>query len=157
MIPLTPSRLCVAGALGAALGLLACATPVTEGDVEARLQRAARSVPGLEHGYLLVPIHADSKMAAWTLIAEARGEGATEAGRRLSYDLRREARRGRGVVVGGVFPELTRAVVLDALDELADEPLDGLTLVYVGDPIHADELRAAARAHHAAFQQRPLP
>ena len=157
MIPLTSFRLRTGGAWAAALLALSCATPVTVTDVEGRLHRAARSVPGLERGYLLVPIHADSKMAAWTLVAEARGEGATLAGRRLSYDLRREARRGRGVVVGGVYPELTRAVLLDALGELTDESLDGLTLVYVGDPALADELRVAAGAHRAAFQHRDLP
>lgn len=155
MIPLTSSRR--GGLLAAALLALSCATPLTVNDVEGRLQRAARSVPGLEQGYLLVPIHADSKMAAWTLVAESRGEGATLASRRLGYDLRREARRGRGVVVGGVYPELTRAVLLDAFHELSDEPLDGLTLVYVGDPVHADELAVAARAHRASFQHRDLP
>lgn len=156
MIPFTPYRR-GAVALVAALLALACATPVDEKAVERKLRVAGSSVPGLPRGFLVVPIHATSKMEAWTLTAEARGEDSTVAGRRLSHDLRREARRQRGVVVGGVYPDLTRAVVLDAFDELAGQALDGLTLVYVGDPVHAEELRLAARAHRAGFQHRSLP
>jgi hypothetical protein len=143
-------------ALGLGLLCLACATPPGEDEVAARLRRAASSVRGIGSSYLVVPVCADSRVAAWTLLAEARGEGATEASRRLHYDFRREAARGRGVVVGGPFSDLTREVVLDAL-ALEDRPLDGLTLVYVGEARYAEALRRAALARRARFHHRELP
>lgn len=156
MIRITPSGR-GAASVGLAVLTLACATPVAERDVEVRLRRAAGSVRGLGGDYQVVPIHADSRVAAWTLLAEARGDGATAASERLSHELRREARRGRPVVVGGVYSQLTREILLDAFGLLGDRSLDGLTLVYVGDASHASELRQAARARQARFYHRALP
>lgn len=144
-------------AAGAALFLAAaCATPVTEADVERQLKSAGASVQGLGSNFVVVPIHADSKVAAWTLMADAQAEGSTLFARRLSYDLRRGAERHRGVVVGGVYPDLTRAALLDAFDLLEGRSLAGLTLVYVGSGEHAGELRQLTRAHRARFYHREL-
>ncbi len=142
--------------LGLGLLALACAT-LSESEVEARLRRAAASVRGIGSDFLVVPIHADSHVAAWTLVAEARGEGATAMSRRLSHDFRRGAKRRQSIVIGGPFSELTREIVMDAFGLLEDQTLDGLTLVYVGEAAHSGELRLAARARRARFHHRELP
>ena len=146
-----------ATALGLGLLVLACATPLSERDVEARLRRAGASVRGIGSEFLVVPVYADSRVAAWTLVAEARAEGATLMGQRLSHDFKREATRRRSIVVGGPFSDLTREIVLDAFGLLEDRALEGLTLVYVGEAAHAGELRRAAHARRARFHHRPLP
>jgi hypothetical protein len=143
--------------VGMGLLTLTCATPLTESDVEARLRSAASSVRGLGSDFLVVPVHADSKVAAWTLMAEARAEGATAMSRRLSHDFLREAQRRRSIVIGGPFSELTREIVLDAFGLLEDRSLDGLTLVYVGEAAQAGDLRLATRARRARFHHRELP
>jgi len=144
-----------AAGCGLLAAALACATPVTEEAVEQRLRTAGAAVRPPGPGVVLVPVYADSKVAAWTLIAEARGEGASPLAERLSHDLRLAAKRRGAVVVGGPYPELTRLVLLEALELLEDRPLAGLTLVYVGDMRHAAELRQAASALAVRFYQRP--
>lgn len=147
----------VLAAIALTLGAVACATPLSHRDVETRLRGAGASVRGLGPDFVVAPIHADSRIAAWTLIAEARAEGASQIGERLSHDLRQGASRRRGVVVGGPYADLTRLALLDALDLLEGRSLAGLTLVYVGDGRHARELRQAARARRARFYHRDFP
>jgi hypothetical protein len=133
-----------------------CATPVSQDEVEQRLKSAGASVKGLGSNFVVVPVHADSKVAAWTLAAEARAEGSTPFAQHLSYDLRRGAERRRGVVVGGFYPDLTYAALVDAFELLEGRSLAGLTLVYVGSGEHAGELRQLCRAHRARFYHREL-
>ena len=68
------------------LVLAGCATP-SEQALRGKLKQAASSLRGGERA-VVVPIYADSRMAAWTLMAEARsGESPLERqlGNRLAH------------------------------------------------------------------------
>lgn len=136
--------------------LLSGCVTLTQTELEQELRQAGRAVPGLGDDFLLFPIHADSKVAAWTLLAEARsGEGSPMA-QQLAYDFERAERRSMKIVVGGAYPALTREIVLEALERNPDSDLSRLTLVVVGAGDYTDELRRAARAQRIRFYQRSL-
>ena len=143
-------------ALLVACVLVACA-PLSQVELERQLERAGASVRGLGRDFVVVPIHADSQIAAWTLLAEARTEGGSQLAERLGHDFARAERRTMKIVVGGTYPALTHEVVMEALEQNAGADLSRLTLVVVGSGEYADELRAAARARRARFYQRDLP
>jgi hypothetical protein len=151
------ARLPVGVALAAlAAQLLGCAT-LSQEDLERELRRAGESVPGLGRDFLVFPVHADSKLAAWTLRAESRTEGGSSLAERLGYDFERAERRSIKIVVGGSYPDLTRDVVLEALARHSDDDLSRLTLVVVGAGEYAGELQRAARARRVRFIPRDLP
>ena len=136
--------------------LAAGCAALTQAELEDRLERAGASVPGLGRDFVVVSIHADSRVAAWTLMAEARTDGGSPLARRLSRDFERAERRSMKIVVGGTYPALTREVVLEALELTPHADLSRLTLVVVGSEEYADELRAAARAPRVRFYDRDL-
>lgn len=136
--------------------LAACATPLSQEDLERELRRAGASA-GLGRSFLVFPVHADSKLAAWTLRAESHTEGGSPLAERLGYDFERAERRTIKIVVGGSYPDLTRDVVLEALERQSGANLSRLTLVVVGAGKYTDELQRAARARRIRFVSRDLP
>jgi hypothetical protein len=136
---------------------LACATTLSQEDLDQRLRLVGRSVQGAKAEFLTLPVHADSRLAAWTLLAEANSDEGSGMGRALNYDFRRSQERPITVVVGGPWPELTRQVVLEAWLLQEREMRPNLTLIYVGPEEYADELGDLTRRHRARFVHREMP
>ena len=150
--PLAPLARGLLLALAAPL-VLGCVTPVSERDVEARLERAA--------GPLLVgrasrvyPIWAETKFAAFGLLTEARHDPTSPLSQRLSKAIALAARRGMGVVAGGPYPELSDRVLRNALEQNRERSLRGLRLVLVSPEPPSPELARAARDAHARLYHR---
>jgi hypothetical protein len=146
----------VLAALGAG-ALLACATTLSQDDVDQRLRLVGRSVAGASAEFLTLPVHADSQVAEWTLLAEAKSEDGSSMGRALNHDFRRSIQRPITVVVGGPWPDLTRVVVLEAWVLQEREQRPNLTLIYVGPEKYAAELGDVTRRHGARFVHREMP
>ena len=133
-----------------------CVTPLTEADLEKDLARSAASVPALGRKRV-IPIYAETKMAAWALLADAKSDPSSPMSYRLSRGLALAARRGFGVVVGGPYPALSDQVVRNALTLHRERPLGGLALVFVSAKPPSEALREAAasadaRLHHREFR-----
>ena len=152
----TSPGLRILAALGAGLAL-ACATTLSLDDLDQRLRLVGRSVQGAQAEFLTLPVHADSQVAAWTLLAEARSDEGSGMGRALNHDFRRSVQRPITVVVGGPWPDLTREVVLEAWLLQERETRPNLTLIYVGPEEYADELGDVTRRHRARFVHREMP
>jgi hypothetical protein len=152
------SAACWGVVAAAALALLCgCRTPPTGERLEAKLREAGASVHGFGRESSTFPIEADSKMAAWTLEAEARRTGPLPLSRQLARRMDLAAKRGHVLIVGGAYPALTREVVLGAFAANGGKPLPGLVLVYVGSAESAGDVRRAAAAAGVRFVQRELP
>jgi len=135
---------------------MGCVTLLTEDDLEKDLDRAASSVPALGRKRV-IPIYAETKMAAWALLADAKSDPSSQMSYRVSRGLALAARRGFGVVVGGPYPALSDQVVRNALTLHRERPLGGLTLVFVSAKPPSEALREAAasadaRLHHREFR-----
>ena len=135
---------------------MGCVTPFTEADLEKDLDRAASSVPALGRKRI-IPIYAETKMAAWALLADAKSDPSSPMSYRLSRGLAVAARRGFGVVVGGPYPALSDQVVRNALTLHRERPLGGLMLVFVSAKPPSEALSQAAasvgaRLHHRQFR-----
>jgi hypothetical protein len=132
---------------------MGCITPFTEADLEKDLDRAASSVPALGRKRI-IPIYAETKMAAWALLADAKSDPSSPMSYRLSRGLAAAARRGFGVVVGGPYPALSDQVVRNALTLHRERPLGGLTLVFVSAKPPSEALWKAAKHAHARLHHR---
>ena len=130
-----------------------CITPVSEADLERDLERAASSVPALGRKRI-IPIYAETQMAAWALLADAKSDPSSPMSYRLSRGLAAAARRKVGVVVGGPYPALSDQVVRNALTLHSDHSLGGLMLVFVSDKPPSDALLKAAKQADARLQHR---
>jgi hypothetical protein len=135
---------------------MGCVTPLTEADLETNLDRAASSVPALGRKRI-IPIYAETKMAAWALLADAKSDPSSPMSYRLSRGLAVAARRGFGVVVGGPYPALSDQVVRNALTLHSKRPFGRLTLVFVSAKPPSEALSqaaasAGARLHHRQFR-----
>jgi len=139
------------------LVLAGCATPLQGADLDQKLREAGSSVRGFGKESSTFPIEADSRMAAWTLEAEARQSGPLPQSRQLARRMDLAAKRHVTLIVGGPYPALTREIVLGAIDVNAGKPMKGLVLVYVGSAESAKEVRAAAAKVGIRFVQRQLP
>ena len=133
-----------------------CITPLSEADLEKDLDRAASSVPALGRKRI-IPIYAETKMAAWALLADAKSDPSSLMSYRLSRGLAAAARRGLGVVVGGPYPALSDQVVRNALTLHRERPLGGLTLVFVSakppsEALYKAAKHAEARVYHREFR-----
>lgn len=150
-------RLAAAASTALCLALAACSSPVSGTDLEAKLREAGSSVQGLGSDFETFAIEADSQMAAWTLIAEARESGPLPLSRQLARRMDLAVKRQAMLVVGGSYPSLTRAVVLEALGLNQEKPMPSLILIYVGSAESARDPRAAADKLRIRFVQRELP
>jgi len=133
-----------------------CITPLTEDDLEKDLERAASSVPSLGRKRV-IPIYAETRMAAWALLADAKSNPSSPMSYRLSRGLAAAARRGFGVVVGGPYPALSDQVLRNALTLHRERPLGGLKLLFVSAKPPSEALwqaakHADARIHHREFR-----
>jgi hypothetical protein len=133
-----------------------CITPLTEADLEEDLERAASSVPALGRKRI-IPVYAETQMAAWALLADAKTDPSSLMSYRLSRGLASAARRGFGVVVGGPYPALSDQVVRNALTLHRERPLGGLRLVFVSAKPPSEALwkaakHAEARLYHREFR-----
>ena len=128
-----------------------CVTPFSEADLQKDLERAASNVPALGRKRV-IPIYAETKMAAWALLADAKSDPSSPMSYRLSRGLAAAARRGYGVVVGGPYPALSDQVVRNALTLQREHSLGGLTLVFVSAKPPSEALWNAASQAHARLQ-----
>lgn len=139
----------------ALLLLVACVTPVTEEDLERKLEQTARSMPALGRSRV-IPIYADTKTVAWGLLAEARMEPASPLSVQVQRRIEVAARRGFDVVVGGPYPGLSDQIVRNALTLSEGHRLSGLDVVFVSAQLPSPALKQAAgragiRLHHRAY------
>jgi hypothetical protein len=132
-----------------------CVTPGTEQDVEARLERAAAPlVAGRKTR--VYPIWAETRIVAFGLLTEAKGDPASPLSLRLSRSIALAARRGQSVVVGGPYPELCDRVLQNVFELNREEPLRGLRLVLVSSSPPTPELASAASRARANLYHRPF-
>lgn len=139
-----------------ALGTAGCATPLTEQEVEAQLERAGQPFAALGPRRI-IPIYAESKMVAVGLLTEARTDPHSAYSVRLGHKLARAYHRHFHVVVGGPYPSLTDRVLANALQLNQESGLQGLTVVFVSNEQPSAELADAARLAHARLYHRELP
>lgn len=130
-----------------------CITPLTEADLEEDLERAASSVPALGRKRV-IPVYAETQMAAWALLADAKSDPSSPMSYRLSRGLAAAAGRGLGVVVGGPYPALSDQVVRNALTLHRERPLGGMALVFVSAKPPSEALREAAKQAEARLYHR---
>jgi len=135
---------------------VACASPPPEEELEVLLRREAASVPGLSADYRVVALEADSEMDAWAQVARARADGPSEFSRVLARAFEKGERGSAQFVIGGVFDQLNRRVLLDTLAAVRSPHLPGLLLVYVSPEPPSEELRDAVRARRARIVYRAL-
>ncbi len=129
-----------------------CVTTVSEDEVKTRLTEAASSVPGLRTKRV-VPIYADSRMMALTLLANAKSDPKSGLSQQLSHRFSLAASRRQDVVVGGPYPRLSERIVRNAL-ALSRHPLRGLTVVFVSPKPPSPALAQAAREAEARLYHR---
>ena len=155
---------------GAALGLafallaLACATPPSDEELDAQLRAIAAEVK--PRGELrVVSINAESRMDAWTKLAEdevqGKEHGASQQARRLARAFEKANRLRVAVVTGGPYADLNEQTVRSALDLAMEkhQRMAGLTLVFVSPEPPTPELRATVNRAGSLLVHRtpPLP
>ena len=123
---------------------IACATPYTEAELEQRLERLGAATSGLRRPRV-VAIHADSRVAALGLLAEARANADSPLSAALGRRLAAAQRSRRDVVAGGPFADLTDLALRNALALQPEAGLAGLRLVVASAEPPSGELESAAR------------
>jgi hypothetical protein len=127
-----------------AVALAGCATVYREDELEKRLERIAAATAGL-HRPRTAPIHADTRVEALGLLAEARANADSPLSAAVGRRLAAAHRSRRDVVAGGPFADLTDRVLRNALSLQPDAGLRGLKLVVASQAEPSGELRSAAR------------
>jgi hypothetical protein len=138
------------------LALASCVTTYEEREVERRLELSASAVAGLGR-HRVIAIHADSRVAAFGLLAEAKANRDSPLSAQVGARLAAAARRHQAAVVGGPHAELSDRVLCNALRLNQERGLGGLRLVFVSPEPPSRELVAAAsqarvRLTHRAFR-----
>lgn len=141
---------------GLLLATTSCITPVSEADVEDKLETAAQPFEKLGRRRVL-PIYAETSLIARALLTEARANPKAPLTQRIGRSLGIAARRQFHVVVGGPYPELSDQVLRSAFALHRDEGLPGLTVVFVSDAPPSPALANAARGVRAKLYHRSLP
>ncbi len=135
-----------------------CVSPLSQAEVKAQLATAAASLPGISKSRRLVTIYAETRMAAWALLAEAKAEPESSAqSRQLGHRFRRGERYRVDYVVGGPYPALSEQIVRNALKLNAGRNLRGLRIVFVSPKEPSDKLRSAALRAGTRLEHRPIP
>ena len=135
--------------IAVALALLAvvaagCVTVYREEELEKRLERIGAATQGLRRPRTAT-IHADTRMAALGLLAEAKANVDSPLSAALGRQLAAAHRSRRDVVAGGPFADLTEQVLRNALALQDDGALAGLQLVLASQEPPSGELQNAAR------------
>ena len=138
------SRIARALWLLASLASLACATAYGEDELERRLARLGEATAALRRPRV-VAIHADSKVEALGLVAEARMNADSPLSAMLARQLAAAKRTRRDVVAGGPYPDLNDLVLSNALALEAEGSLAGLTLLVASANPPSPQLAGAAR------------
>ena len=133
-----------------------CVTPVTESDVEDKLEAAARPFQKLGRRRV-IPIYAETSLIARALLTEARANPDSPLIKRIGRSLGVAAKRRFHVVVGGPYPELSDQVLRSAFAHHREQGLGGLTVVYVSDVAPSPALARAAKDVRAKLYHRDLP
>lgn len=147
-------RVGIAGALllfGAAVA--GCMTVYREDELERRLERIGAATQGLRRPRAAV-IHADTRVAALGLLAEARANVDSPLSAALGRQLAAARRSHRDVVAGGPFADLTDQVLRNALALQPEGALAGLTLVVASQERPSGALQSAARRTRAQLLYR---
>jgi hypothetical protein len=131
--------LAVAGAVVAG-----CATVHHEAELEKRLERLGAATQGLRRPRTAV-IHADTRVAALGLLAEARANRDSPLSASLARQLASAKRSHRDLVAGGPFADLTEQVLRNALALQEDGSLEGLQLLVASQEQPSSTLLVAAR------------
>jgi hypothetical protein len=135
---------------------LGCATTMAEPELEARLARVAAESAPPGTARRVFPVWAGTRLAALTLLADARGDPRSGESLRLGQAFARGASRPTTVVVGGPYPDLSERIVLNALELQRERGVPKLTIVLVGPEAPSAALEAAAAAAGARLRHRPL-
>lgn len=131
------------------VGLLAaltagCVTIHREDELEDRLERLGAATRGLRRPRV-VAIHADTRVVAFGLLAEARANADSPLSSDLARSLAAAHRSRRDVVTGGPFADLTDQVLRNALSLQGGTGLPGLKLIVASGEKPSPELARAAR------------
>ena len=133
------TALAVLGVVGAG-----CVTVHHEAELEKRLERLGAATQGLRRPRTAV-IHADTRVAALGLLAEARANVASPLSASLARQLASAKRSHRDLVAGGPFADLTEQVLRNALAQQDDGALEGLQLLVASQEPPSPTLQVAAR------------
>ena len=136
------------------LGSVACASPPTDDEVRGELRRAAESVFGARYKPRLVVLNAQSKMEAWSHMAESAADGPSRRARAVGRDFKKARRRRVGIVIGGPQSDLVDRFVRDAFEAAGTDKLPGLAVVVVSAEPPSDFLERAARERGAKLVHR---
>ena len=147
---------CLVTLLGAGLLAGGCITPLSEEELETRLELAAEPFEALGRRRL-IPIYAETSFIAKALLTEARANPESPLATQVSKRLGIAARRKFHVVVGGPYPDLSDRILRNAFALHRKQGLAGLTVVYVSNARPSVELARAAHEVHAQLHHRPLP
>jgi len=130
-------------ALLAVVGVVAagCATVYQEAELEQRLERLGAALRRPR----TAPIHADTRVAAFGLLAEARANVDSPLSASLARQLASAKRSHRDLVAGGPFADLTEQVLRNALALQEDGALEGLKLLVASQEQPSQTLLLAAR------------
>ena len=132
-----------------------CMTVHREAELEQRLERLGAATQGLRRPRT-APIHADTRVAALGLLAEARANVDSPLSASLGRQLAAAHRSRRDVVAGGPFADLTDQVLRNALALQPDGALAGLQLVVASRERPSGELQSAARRTRVRLLYRAL-
>jgi hypothetical protein len=130
-----------------------CMTVHREDELEGRLERLAATTKGLRRPRAFA-IHADTRIAALGLLAEARANRDSPLSAALGRSLAAAHRSRRDLVAGGPFADLTDQVLRNALALQDERGLPGLHLLVASqDPPSAELLGAARRVRVRVFHR----
>jgi hypothetical protein len=146
----------IAASLAGALLALGCASPVSEDELARSLEEAAASAPDPRAARQIFPVHAPTRVAALSLLSEAKSDPRSPLSLQLGRRFASAARRRTNLVVGGPWTDLCDQVVRNAFALNRERALPGLTLIFVAPEPPSDALRSAAATVHARLQHRPL-
>jgi hypothetical protein len=121
-----------------------CVTVYHEDEFEKRLERLGAATQGLRRPRTAL-IHADTRMVALGLLAEARANVDSPLSASIGRQLAAAQRTRRDVVAGGPFPDLTEQVMRNAFALQKDGALEGLQLVLATQEQPSPALQNAAR------------
>ena len=153
MLPRRPA-LAALGLL-ACLGLAACVAPLTEAELETSVSSAARQIRGLSAARVM-PIHAETKLIAMALLAEARADPRSELSLQMSRRIALAAGRRQSVATGGSYPELVDQVLANALLLNPGRSLAGMRILVVTPASPGPVLSKAARERGVQIVHRAL-
>ncbi len=131
---------------------------MTADELEEQLETAADSIKGLSKGRRVIAIHAETRMEAWTFLAQAHSDPKSSMlSKRLSQGFALGRKYRVDYVVGGPYPALSDQVLVNALTLQRGNDLRGLRIVLLSKAPPSDDLREAAERANAKIFHRKFP